>query len=135
MSKQNASPIHVRILEVGTLGVNCAILTRDDKALVIDPGGEADAIGDALGDATLAAILITHGHYDHIGALNPLRARFPDAEVLCHPDAVPYLTDATCNLSLYISGSPLTGAPPTQTVAEGGCLTLADIGIRVFHIP
>lgn len=129
------SPIAVQILEVGLLGVNCAILTCNGRALVIDPGGDAEVIDNALGGAELEAILITHGHYDHIGGLEALRARHPDAAVVAHPDAAAYLTDPTFNLSLYVGGSAFTAAPSTRTVEDGERLTLAGIDLQVFHIP
>lgn len=132
---EGGTPISVRILEVGLLGVNCALLTRDGRALVIDPGGDAEVIDDALDGATLEAILITHGHYDHIGGLQTLRARHPDAAVVAHPDAAAYLTDPTCNLSLYVGGTAFTADPPTRTVVDGERLTLAGIELQVYHIP
>jgi hydroxyacylglutathione hydrolase len=67
-------------LSLGSIGTNCYVVrTNDDAAdaAVIDPGAEADAIERALADvdATCAAILLTHSHYDHFGALAELAER------------------------------------------------------------
>ncbi len=64
-------------LSLGTIGTNCYIVRRDagaNEAVVIDPGADAAAIERALDrhDASCAAILLTHSHYDHIGALAEL---------------------------------------------------------------
>ena len=58
----------------GPWGQNCFVVAQDGRALVIDPGGHADEILAELGaqDLALIAILNTHGHFDHIGAVQPL---------------------------------------------------------------
>ena len=55
---------------VGPLQENCYILTIDDKTYLIDPGDEENKIEDKLKDKNVVAILITHHHFDHIGALD-----------------------------------------------------------------
>lgn len=54
---------------VGYLGVNCYILRKDNKVLVIDPGDEIEKIKQTIGDYQVVGVLITHNHFDHIGAL------------------------------------------------------------------
>lgn len=83
-------------LEVGPYQVNCTLVDALGKTLVIDPGAEAEAILAALQKSarTLDAILLTHAHFDHIGAVNHLEKAFPgvavyvgekDRDVLTHP--------------------------------------------------
>lgn len=55
---------------VGPLATNCYILTINDKCLVIDPGDEFDKINKIIGDKKVVGVIITHYHFDHIGALN-----------------------------------------------------------------
>lgn len=55
---------------VGQLEENCYILDINNKVLVIDPGDEFDKINKIINDREVLAILITHKHFDHVGALN-----------------------------------------------------------------
>lgn len=85
-------------VKVGILQTNCYVLKQDGKAVIIDPGAKIQRILDALGDSQLLAVLLTHGHFDHIGALNDLLALHP-VEVYLHDEDVPLLKDPQLNYS------------------------------------
>lgn len=83
-------------IQVGSFEVNCSLLENEGKALIVDPGQEADRIIDALENKGWEpeAILLTHGHFDHINGIPGLLERFPDlpvyvseedAKVMSHP--------------------------------------------------
>ena len=83
-------------IQVGSFEVNCSLLENEGKALIVDPGQEADRIIAALENKGWEpeAILLTHGHFDHINAIPGFLARFPDlpvyvseedAKVMSHP--------------------------------------------------
>lgn len=83
-------------IQVGSFEVNCSLLENEGKALIIDPGQEADRIIAALENKGWEpeAILLTHGHFDHINGIPGLLERFPDlpvyvseedAKVMSHP--------------------------------------------------
>lgn len=55
---------------VGQLQTNCYILEKDSKCLVIDPGDEYKKIKEVIGTNEVVGVIITHYHFDHIGALN-----------------------------------------------------------------
>ena len=55
---------------VGELQTNCYVLIKDNKCLVIDPGDEYNKIKEVIGDNEVVGVIITHHHFDHIGALN-----------------------------------------------------------------
>ena len=55
---------------VGSLEENCYILKKDNKVLVIDPGDEISKIKEVIGHSTVVGVLITHNHFDHVGALS-----------------------------------------------------------------
>lgn len=55
---------------VGPLKTNCYILSLDDKCLVIDPGDEYEKIKKEIGEKQVVGVIVTHHHFDHIGALN-----------------------------------------------------------------
>ena len=57
---------------VGYLSENCYLLKIGNEGLIIDPGDEVDKIIDMIGDTKILGILITHAHFDHIGALDEL---------------------------------------------------------------
>ena len=66
-----------KTIQVGSFEVNCSILSWGDEAWIVDPGAEADRIAALLEKAKLKpeAIILTHGHFDHIGAVPGLQAK------------------------------------------------------------
>lgn len=62
--------MEIAIVVVGEYETNCYLLKIGDKILIVDPGSEFDKIKEAVGDNKVLGILITHRHFDHIGALN-----------------------------------------------------------------
>lgn len=79
---------------VGSLKENCYILSIEDKILVVDPGDEYSKIKEKIEGKKLLGVLITHHHFDHVGALSELLEEYPvplydaktkDKEVLIHP--------------------------------------------------
>lgn len=73
-------------IQVGSFEVNCSILSEAGRAWIVDPGQEADRIVALLEKKGLepAAILLTHAHFDHIGGVPGLLARYPDFPVYVH---------------------------------------------------
>lgn len=68
--------MNIKCIEVGYLQTNCYIVEKNSDVLIIDPGDEADKIISNIGDFNVKAILITHYHFDHIGALEILRDKY-----------------------------------------------------------
>src|SRR5690625_7610765 len=70
--------MEVKTFSLGPLGTNCYVLSTNNEALVIDPGGEANIINDYLKEQNLnlQAILLTHAHFDHIGAVDELIKKY-----------------------------------------------------------
>ena len=75
-------------IQVGGFEVNCSILSENGKAWIVDPGQEADRIVALLEKKGLepAAVLLTHAHFDHIGAIPGLLKAFPDLPVYVSAD-------------------------------------------------
>ncbi|HBG81663.1 TPA: hydrolase [candidate division CPR2 bacterium] len=67
--------MQIKTLKVGPLRTNCYLLIKENAALIIDPGDEAERIIATLNGVFPKAILLTHGHFDHIGALQDLKAK------------------------------------------------------------
>ena len=125
---------HIECVGVGLLGTNCYIVRDPDRddCFVIDPGGSPARIRKATGGRRLAAILLTHGHFDHIGAVGELAEE--GTEILIHEADAPMLGDPRLNAGWMI-GASVTAPPATRTFAGGETLTLAGIGLEVIHTP
>lgn len=63
-------------LEVGYLECNCYLLDIDGKVLIIDPGDESNKIISKIGNRDVVGVIITHYHFDHIGALNDIVSKY-----------------------------------------------------------
>jgi hydroxyacylglutathione hydrolase len=122
----------IRCLTVGPLQENCWIVRRDDRALVIDPGDEAERIVAAVENITVEAILLTHTHFDHVGAVAPL-ARHTGAPVYCPELEVPVLQDI--NAYVFPGFGPFEPYDPERTVRGGERLSLAGLDLDVIFTP
>ena len=62
--------MNLEIVKVGPLKTNCYILSINNDVLVIDPGDEYNKIKKVIGNRNVNGVIVTHNHFDHIGALN-----------------------------------------------------------------
>lgn len=69
--------------KVGYLEENCYLIKEENNGLIVDPGDEIDKILDMIGNTKIVGILITHAHFDHIGALDDLLDKY-DVPVYYH---------------------------------------------------
>jgi hydroxyacylglutathione hydrolase len=127
----------VRMFTVGPVAENCFLLRRDgsDRALIVDPGDEAPKLLgaiEALG-VTLDAILLTHTHFDHVGAVAPV-ARATGAEVWVPQIEKPVLADINAFIPFPGIG-PYESYDAEHTVAGGEKLELGGFEIDVIFTP
>jgi hydroxyacylglutathione hydrolase len=123
----------VRCFTVGPLQENCWIVRGDgDRALVVDPGDEAPRLIAALEGLTVQAILLTHTHFDHVGAVAALD-RHTGAPVYCPEIEVEVLQDI--NSYVFPGFGPFESYDPEETVGGGERLTLAGIDLDVIFTP
>jgi hydroxyacylglutathione hydrolase len=127
----------VRSFTVGPVAENCYIARRDgaEHAVIVDPGDEADRIlgaVDSLG-LTVDAILVTHCHFDHIGAVAPV-AEATGAPVYCPEIEVPVLGDIMSYVP-WPGFGPYESYDADETVAGGEHLSLAGLEIDVIFTP
>jgi glyoxylase-like metal-dependent hydrolase (beta-lactamase superfamily II) len=127
----------VRMFTVGMVQENCYLAYRksDPRALMIDPGDEADKLlgaVDSLG-LTVEAILVTHTHFDHVGAVAPV-ARATGAPVWCPELEVPVLADIMSYVP-WPGFGPFESYQADETVSGGERLELAGFEIDVVSTP
>ncbi len=119
--------MEIRTLQLGMLQTNCYILwgRHTQDCAVVDPGDEPEKVVaylESLGRIP-KAILLTHGHFDHIGDVAALREKY---------GCPVYLHDGDLHLPARMTGSPLTG---TTHYGDGDVLWVAGLKIRIMHTP
>lgn len=127
----------VRMFTVGMIQENCFLLRRDgsDRALIVDPGEEAPKLLTAIEQlgVKLEGILLTHCHFDHVGAVAPV-AKATGAPVYCPKLEVGVLADIMAFVPWQGFG-PFESYDADHTVAGGEQLELAGMKIDVLFTP
>ena len=112
-----AEPLDVHMLTLGPLQANCFVLVRGQHALAIDPGDEADVVISVftqLGVAP-AAVLVTHGHFDHCGAVAAVARHFGAPVYFGTADAAALVTPGSSLLPTIPHKLRLSPTQPTPT--------------------
>jgi hydroxyacylglutathione hydrolase len=126
----------VRMFTVGPLQENCYLVRREgsDSALLIDPGDEADKLLGAMEQLGVEpeAILLTHTHFDHIGAVAPL-ARATGAPVYCPREELAVLADPSAFFGAMFG--PVEGWEAEHAIDGGQRLQLAGFDVDVVATP
>ena len=119
--------LNIETHPLGSYQTNCYIVYEDESpdCIVIDPGYEPDTVLLAIKGIkkNLAAILLTHGHFDHVGAVKDLVAE-TDCQV--------YIHEKDLSLPATFTAGPLYY---THTYGEGDTLEIAGMSVRVLHTP
>ena len=126
-------------LILGGYQTNCYVLRQNDAAqdcLIIDPGLEADELLDFLDEQKLnpLAVILTHGHIDHIAGVTALRSRFPEIKLYIHKLDANMLSEPVNNLST-MTGAGFTTEPEDVSLQDGDEIDLAGVKLLVLHTP
>lgn len=133
-----SQPLKIGVVTSQMFGENAYFLWREDaeSCLVVDPGMDVDKLQAFLDQQKLsiAAILNTHGHADHIAGNEAMKRAFPDAPLIIGEGDEPKLTDPVQNLSAGY-GLELISPAADRTVQHGEQLSLAGIDFEVRAAP
>jgi len=126
-------------LILGAYETNCYVLRNNDAAkdcLIIDPGLEAEELIELLDEQQLnpVAVVLTHGHIDHIAGVAAMRSRFPEINIYIHNLDAGMLTEPGKNLSA-MTGAAFTTEPEDVSLQEGEIIDPAGVKLLVLHTP
>ncbi|HEY4602637.1 MAG TPA: MBL fold metallo-hydrolase [Cerasibacillus sp.] len=124
----------IKQMPLGPLGTNCYIVYKGDVALIIDPGGDEKEVISFIDQYQLKplAILLTHAHFDHIGAVGALRHLY-DIDVYLGKDEQEWLENPHLNRSTLMGMEIRTESP--EHLLTPGKLNIDDFSIDVLHTP
>ena len=129
--------LDVEMLTVGAIAENCFLVRPQggERMLIVDPGEESERIlatVEQMG-GEVEAILLTHCHFDHIGAVAPVAAA-TGAPVYCPRIEVPILADIMAFVP-WDGFGPYESYDADETVAGGETLSLAGLELDVIFTP
>lgn len=127
--------MRIRRLTLGQLDTNCWLVDdgEDGPVMVVDPAEEAAVILAEIAGARVAAVVLTHGHFDHIGAAREV-CEVTGAPLLVHADDAAGLTSAAGTGGAAF-GFAVTAPPADRTLADGDAVTAGGVTLTVIHTP
>ncbi len=134
---RNMSDFRIKTYPVGQIGTNCYVLYREGmrKAVIADPGDNGAYILNMCRELSLIpeAILLTHGHFDHILGVEDIRRAFPGIKVYGGEEEKELFTNASLNLSSGFGSACVV--PDVEHVGDGELLSLGGISFEVLFTP
>ncbi len=122
----------VKNIQVGQIGTNCYLFGDEDSKLcaLVDPGDEPGRVARMVEESgmTLRYIFITHGHYDHVLAVDSLQTQYPDVEVFIHPAEL----NAARIPNNYMQMMPCNNV---KTIGEGDSFPLGSLTVEIMNTP
>ncbi|EOH1637211.1 MBL fold metallo-hydrolase [Enterococcus faecalis] len=124
-------------IPVGPLKANAYILSNEDKAcVIIDPGDESDKINQYIIKHGLfpKAVLLTHAHFDHIGAVDEVRSKW-SIPLYLHHEEKDWLTNTELNRSSLPGRIKTTAKPADFLIEEEGEIHIDSFSFKVLFTP
>ena len=124
-------------LPLGPLGTNCYIVTNEKKeCIIVDPGEEGNKLIQFIkkNDLKPLAVLLTHAHFDHIGAVDKVRDFF-NIPVYVHKKEEEWLTNPALNGSRFFQLGEIKASPAEELISEEGILQIGDFTFKVLFTP
>ncbi|MBO4769766.1 MAG: MBL fold metallo-hydrolase [Clostridia bacterium] len=123
---------------VGSLGTNCYLVSCDDgcDAVLIDPGAEAERIlaSASAKHLNIKAVALTHGHFDHIMAVNEVIAA-TGAELFVHRDDSEMIRNPELNVSARFREPYAVDAEIKKELCDGDVISVGSLELTVIHTP
>jgi glyoxylase-like metal-dependent hydrolase (beta-lactamase superfamily II) len=127
--------MQIERLVLGPLQTNCWLVSDDagGPVIVVDPGGDVDELLRTLGDRNVAAVVLTHGHFDHLGAAAEL-LQLVDAPLYVHAQDAEGITDAV-GTGGALFGFTQTAPPADIRFEDGDKIAAGAIELEFLHTP
>lgn len=127
--------IAVTGLALGELDTNCWLVSdvAEGPLLVIDPAGDAERLIEVLADRAVAAVVLTHGHFDHLGAASAVLAA-TGAPLLIHAADAAAITSAQANGGAAF-GFDAVAPAPDRLLTEDDRVEAGGLRLKVIHTP
>ena len=126
--------MNIKRLPVGALETNCWLIEDDEGGVtVIDPGDDPDAINAAIADRPVRAVILTHGHFDHIGAADEV-ADDNSSFIWIHEDEKKALR-TLLERRIELFGIAPVDLKVDYTVTDGDRIDVGNVQLEVIHTP
>lgn len=130
--------LRAAIVPVTPLQQNCSIVWDEEtmKGVVVDPGGDVDAILEALKETGVTAekILLTHGHFDHASGADELREKL-EVEIIGPQEADKFLLDRLADSGPQFGVMDARNVSPDHWLNDGDTVEIAGRAFNVAHCP
>ena len=125
----------IEVIPVGPLAVNCSVVADDStgKAVIVDPGADAEKIIEVAKEFEVVGIVNTHGHIDHVGQVKTVKDYF-NVPFYLHPEDVYLIRDEIwTGFSKYINAEPCP--EPDEFLREGMEIEVGELRMKVLDTP
>ena len=127
--------MEIKCIIVGALEENCYLLTEKGEAVLIDPGAECENLISEIEECgtKLTKILLTHGHFDHIGAACEIKEK-TGAKIYMHENDAKMPFDAGLNLG-FMSNENVKPFEVDEYLSNGDAVSIGNTTLTVYHTP